>query len=287
MNRTVLFVVHAGRERAIEVSRAVATGLMAHGIRVVCADDDSELLNISGISAADDSSDCELVIVFGGDGTILRAIEIARPHDVPVLGVNLGHVGFLAEAEPDDIDAVISAVVNGELVIEERTALQIDVTDADGRTWKSWALNEVAIEKHHRERMANVLVSIDGEALSQWSCDGVLCSTPTGSTAYAFSAGGPVVWPQVDAFLVVPISAHALFARPMVVSPESMIDVSVTTGPVLVSCDGRRMTDVATGGSVHVVRATQPVKFARVHSTTFTARLVAKFELPVRGWRNK
>jgi len=132
-----------------------------------------------------------------------------------------------------------------------------------------------------------VLVSIDDEPLSQWSCDGVLCSTPTGSTAYAFSAGGPVVWPQVDAFLVVPISAHALFARSLVVSPKSVIDISVTSGPVIVSCDGRRNCDVATGGQVRVVRNSQPVKFARVHATTFTARLVAKFELPVRGWRNQ
>ncbi len=286
MSRQVLFVVHAGRQRALEVSRAAATGLLANGISVLCADDDAQLIGIDGVLPANDAQGCELVIVFGGDGTILRAIEIARPHDVPVLGVNLGHVGFLAEAEPEDIASVISAVTEGNLIVEERTALVVTTTSPEGDEWSTWALNEVAIEKHQRERMAEIMVSVDGQPLSRWSCDGLLCATPTGSTAYAFSAGGPVVWPEVDALLVVPISAHALFARPLVVSPNSHIDVGIENGPVIVSADGRRSTVVATGGKVEVVRDKQSVKLARVHTTPFTERLVAKFELPVRGWRN-
>lgn len=286
MSRKVLFVVHAGRKRALEVSREAAGGLLANGISVVCADEDAQLIGIDGVQGATNAEGCELVIVFGGDGTILRAIEIAREHDVPVLGVNLGHVGFLAEAEPEDIASVIAAVTDGNLIVEERTALVVTTTSPEGETWSTWALNEIAIEKHQRERMAEIMVSIDDRPLSRWSCDGLLCATPTGSTAYAFSAGGPVVWPEVDALLVVPISAHALFARPLVVSPTSTIHVEIENGPVVVCADGRRSTQVAAGGAVHVRRDAQSVKLARVHSTPFTERLVAKFELPVRGWRN-
>jgi NAD+ kinase len=191
----------------------------------------------------------------------------------------------LAEAEPEDIERVISVVVNHEWSVEERLALAITATDADGRTWESWALNEIAIEKFNREHMANLLVSIDERPVSQWACDGVLVATPTGSTAYAFSAGGPVVWPEVEAMLVVPVSAHALFSKPLVVSPASVVDVEITSGPVVVSADRQRNTDLATGGKLRVVRNTKPVKLARIHVTPFTERLVAKFELPVHGWR--
>ena len=285
MTRKVLFVIHGARPDAFNVARAAAKGLLANNIAVACADADSGELEIPEVTSANDAAGCELVVVFGGDGTILRGIEIAREHDIPVLGVNLGHVGFLAEAEPEDIERVISVVVNNEWSVEERLALAITATDADGRTWDSWALNEIAIEKFNREHMANLLVSIDERPVSQWACDGVLVATPTGSTAYAFSAGGPVVWPEVEAMLVVPISAHALFAKPLVVSPKSVVEIVVTTGPVEVSCDRRRKTELATGATIRVVRNTQSVKLARIHLTPFTERLVAKFELPVHGWR--
>lgn len=287
MSRKVLFVINAEHPTAFDVARAAATGLLAQGIAVSCSDGDEGGLALPEVTASNDAAGCELVIVFGGDGTILRGIEIAREQDVPVFSVNLGHVGFLAEAEPEDIDAVINTVVNKEWSVEERTALAIKATDADGRTWESWALNEVAIEKFSRETMAKLLVSVDERPVSNWSCDGVLVATPTGSTAYAFSAGGPVVWPEVEAMLVVPISAHALFAKPLVVSPKSVVELVVTTGPVEVNCDRRRKTDLATGATIRVVRNPKPVKLARIHLTPFTERLVAKFELPVHGWRAK
>jgi NAD+ kinase len=285
MTRKVLFVVHGARPNAYSVARAAAKGLLANNIAVACADSDADQLEVPEVTAATDAADCELVVVFGGDGTILRGIEIARAHDIPVLGVNLGHVGFLAEAEPEDIESVINVVVNNEWSVEERLTLAIAATDADGRTWESWALNEVAIKKFNREHMANLLVSIDERPVSQWACDGVLVATPTGSTAYAFSAGGPVVWPEVEAMLVVPVSAHALFSKPLVVSPKSIVDVEITTGPVVVSADSQRNTDLATGATLRIVRSTKPVKLARIHPTPFTERLVAKFELPVHGWR--
>jgi len=284
MSRRVHFVVRSGSDQAPDVARAAASGLIENGVEVRCAFDDSALLSVPGVVASDDASGSELVVVFGGDGTILRGIEIARPADLPVLGVNLGHVGFLAEAEPENIDAVVNAILEHNWIVEERLTLSVTVTQDHMQVWQSWALNEVAIEKDARERMIQVMVSVDERPLSQWSADGLLCSTPTGSTAYAFSAGGPVVWPEVDAMLVVPISAHALFARPLVVSPASTIEVNVIKGPAVISADGRRTYEVAAGSTVKIVRHAQPTKFARLHPVPFTERLVAKFELPVQGW---
>ena len=286
-DRKVLFVVHAARPDAIEVAREAATGLTANGIQVLVAEKDVANLGIAGIEHATNAAGCELVIVFGGDGTILRGVEIAREHNVPVLGVNLGHVGFLAEAEPEEIKTVIEVVVNKAWTVESRTALAITVQPETGDSWTTWALNEVVIERQSNENMANLLVSIDGHPLSQWNCDGLLCATPTGSTAYAFSAGGPVVWPEVEALLVVPVSAHALFNRPIVVSPKSLIEVQVISGPVIVSADGRRNKNVTDGAQVKVVRHSDSVQLARIHQTPFTQRLVAKFELPIHGWRAK
>ena len=284
MSRRVLFVVRSGSNQAPDVARVAAQGLIESGIEVACAHDDAQLLNVRGVTSSDDASGCELVVVFGGDGTILSGIELARPADVPVLGVNLGHVGFLAEAEPEDIHAVVHAIVDHNWRVEERLTLEVHVDGPEQQQWQSWALNEVAIEKDARERMIQIMVSVDERPLSQWSADGLLCSTPTGSTAYAFSAGGPVVWPEVDAMLVVPISAHALFARPLVVAPSSSVDVNVIKGPVVISADGRRTTEVSAGSTVRIVRHQQPTKLARLHLVPFTERLVAKFELPVQGW---
>lgn len=287
MSKKVLFVIHSARQEAVDVATRAAKGLLAKNIEVSVSKNYSGNLDIADVKSVDSAAGCELVIVFGGDGTILRGVEIARESNVPVLGVNLGHVGFLAEAEPEDIETVIDVVVSGKWTVEERTALTVKVSDPSGKTWDSWALNEISIEKVSRERMANLLVSIDGHPVSRWNCDGLLCATPTGSTAYAFSAGGPIVWPEVEALLVVPVSAHALFNRPLVVSPRSDIEITVLNGPVVISADGRRTTEVGDGGKVKVAANSAPVKFARIKQTPFTERLVAKFELPVQGFQKK
>lgn len=234
------------------------------------------------------SAGCDVVVVLGGDGTILRAAEWARDAATPLLGVNLGHVGFLAEAEEEDIASVVSAIVERTWVVEERLALEITIRTDDAVAASTWALNEVSVEKVARQRMIQVLVEVDGRPLSTWGCDGVVVASPTGSTAYAFSAGGPVVWPEVAAMLVVPLSAHALFARPMVVSPHSLValDIAAQT-PAVVWADGRRSFEVPEGARVEVRAADQPVHFARIATAPFTDRLVAKFELPVAGWRGR
>ena len=290
--RTVLLVTHTGRAQALEVAEAVAKRLMDSDIAVRLLDDEARELSIAGaeLVRADASAaqGCEIAVVIGGDGTILRAAELARGTATPLLGINLGHVGFLAEAEWDDLETSVDAIISGSYTVEERLTVDVDVT-LDGTTHsRGWALNEASIEKAARERMLEVVVEIDGRPLSRWGCDGVVFATPTGSTAYAFSAGGPVVWPAVDALLLVPISAHALFARAMVAAPDSVLAVEVlasTEGSGVLWCDGRRPVDLPRGARVEVRRGADPVRLARLLDASFTDRLVAKFDLPVTGWR--
>ncbi|WP_040339301.1 NAD kinase [Candidatus Blastococcus massiliensis] len=291
--RRVLLTVHTGRRDIVELARTSAARLQDGGIVVRLLEDEAEMLDIAGaeLVPADSAAalDTEIVMVFGGDGTFLRAAELARYTDAALMGVNLGRVGFLAETEPEAVEETLHAIEQCEYSVEERLAIEVDVLDAGGSlVGGTWALNEASIEKAERSRVLDVVISIDGRPLTSFGCDGVLCATPTGSTAYAFSAGGPVVWPDVEALLLVPTNAHALFARPLVTGPDSVLTVSVPAdgNQARVSADGRRTVDVPDGGRVDVRRAARPVRIARVHAATFGDRLVAKFGLPVRGFRD-
>jgi NAD+ kinase len=290
--RTVLLITHTGRADAVEVATAVAKRLMASEISVRLLANEAPDLPIVGatVVAADDSAaiGCEIALVVGGDGSILRGAELTRSSSTPLLGINLGHVGFLAEAEWDDLDTTVEAIIDRTYAVEQRLTVDVIVA-VDGAVHSTgWALNEASVEKSARQRMLEVVVEIDGRPLSRWGCDGVVFATPTGSTAYAFSAGGPVVWPEVEALLLVPISAHALFARPMVASPNSVLALEIlaeTEGGGVLWCDGRRSVDLPPGARVEVRRGERPVLLARLHQAPFTDRLVAKFDLPVSGWR--
>ena len=297
--RRVLLIAHTGRDDARAIAGQFCRSLYAHHIALRLLEDEAPELGLDldyvevVKPTADAGRDCELVLVIGGDGTILRAAEMARECGTPLLGVNLGHVGFLAEAEVDDVDITIEAIVHRRYVAEERMTLDVSVyrdDTGDGRelVMTNWALNEASVEKAARERMLEVVVEVDGRPLSRWGCDGVVCATPTGSTAYNFSAGGPIVWPGVEALLMVPISAHALFARPMVVAPTSVLAVEViarTDGSGVLWCDGRRTVELPPGARIEVRRGATPVRLVRLHEAPFTDRLVAKFDLPVTGWR--
>jgi NAD+ kinase len=290
--RQVLFVGHTGRQEARAAVRGAAQRLADAGVGVRVLAEEAPEPALPGVRAVEPdehpAAGCELVVVFGGDGTLLRAAEIARGTQVPLLGVNLGHVGFLAEAEPDRIDDTVDRVVARDYTVEERMTLDVTVTVDGAVVARNWAVNEASVEKASRERMLEVVVEVDGRPLSRWGCDGVVLATPTGSTAYAFSAGGPVVWPEVAALLMVPISAHALFSRPLVVSPDSVLAVEVlprSDGAGVLWCDGRRAAELPSGARIEARRGDLPVRLARLHTAPFTDRLVAKFDLPVMGWR--
>jgi NAD+ kinase len=290
--RHVLLAVHTGREDIVELARSSAARLSRAGITVRLLADEAEQLGIPGAEVvpadADAARGAEIVMVFGGDGTFLRAAELARYSHAALMGVNLGRVGFLAETEPEAVEETLTAIERCEYSVEKRLAVEVEIVDASGAVVAgTWALNEVSVEKAQRSRVLDVVIAIDGRPLTSFGCDGVLFATPTGSTAYAFSAGGPVVWPDVEALLLVPTNAHALFARPLVTSPDSLLSVAIPPdgNRARVSADGRRAFDVPDGGRVDVRRAARPVRIARVHPATFGDRLVAKFGLPVHGFR--
>ncbi|HET6694409.1 MAG TPA: NAD kinase [Pedococcus sp.] len=292
--RRILLVAHPKRKEAHDLAAGVVERLHDAGMEVVLRSDEAAAMDLSGspnVTVADPANPaegCELVCVLGGDGTILRGAEMSRGTGAPLLGVNLGHVGFLAESEREDLGATVERIVARDYAVEERMTLEVTVQHDGDLVYSSWALNEASVEKAARERMLELTVEIDGRPLSTWGCDGVVMATPTGSTAYAFSAGGPVVWPDVEAMLLVPISAHALFARPMVVGPSSHLALEVvpdTLGAGVLWCDGRRAVDLPPGARIEVVRSATPVRLARLTSSPFTDRLVAKFDLSIHGWR--
>ncbi len=301
--RTILLVVHPGRGEASETARRVAKTLGENGIRLRVlsreavdrgnlhldpADLQTTGMDIDVVDDEQHSADgCELVLVLGGDGTFLRAAELARNAEIPVLGVNLGRIGFLAEAEA--IDVILDHVIARDYRIETRMTLDVLVSSGDDVLYRGWALNEASLEKGTHQGVLGVVVAIDGRPVSAFGCDGVLVSSPTGSTAYAFSAGGPVVWPDLEAIIVVPNNAHALFARPMVTSPNAVITVDVgrDNADAVVLCDGRREAVVPAGARVQVTKCQTPLKWVRLDSAPFTDRLVRKFRLPVTSWREQ
>lgn len=295
MSRRVLLVSHAMRTDLQHQSVFLASRLREQGIEAVVPVGDAVHHDIRGshlrVADADNPAEgCELVCVLGGDGTILRGAELSRGSGAPLLGVNFGHVGFLAEAEREDLAAVVDRIVAADYTVEERMTLDVEASVGDRVVARSWALNEVTVEKAARERMLELVVEIDGRPLTTWGCDGIIASTPTGSTAYAFSAGGPVVWPNVEAILICPISAHALFARPLVVGPTSDIGIELIAehaGKSVMWCDGARPVDLPHGTRIEVARGKHPVRLARLTDEPFTDRLVAKFDLSVQGWRGR
>jgi NAD+ kinase len=290
----MLVVTHPGRPDALEAAHSVIGALQASGITAVVARAQAPAISEGlekppeVVDGGESLSGIELGIVLGGDGTILMAAELLRGSGAPLLGVNLGHVGFLAESEKDDLGVTIEQVLTQNYDVDERLALDVVVTHASTELFRTFALNEATVEKADRARLVEIALEVDGRPVSSFGADGVVLSTPTGSTAYSFSAGGPIVWPQVQALVMTPLSAHALFARPMVVDPGSTLAVEIlerSDQQGVLWCDGRRAVDLPPGGRVTVTTSSEPVRLARLHPSPFSDRLVRKFSLPVTGWR--
>jgi NAD+ kinase len=282
--RNLAFLINPSRPEAIKAAGELAPLLSSAGFNLYTVSD----VSIDGISkvGAADLPDIEVAVVLGGDGTILRAAEVTISRNIPLLGINLGQVGFLAEVDRPSIQAIADSIINKSYVSENRMVLKFSVERSGKEISNGWALNEVTVERDGTT-MVELFVEIDRRPLSHWGCDGVICSTPTGSTAYAFSAGGPVLWPEIEALVLLPISAHALFARPMVVSPKSEIIVTIESSEALLSADALRKIPLKSGDRVIITRDSQTIKLSHVSSTLFTDRLVAKFKLPVEGWRGE
>ena len=301
--RYVLLVAHTGRLEAVNAAVEAVEQLVAAGLVPVMNSEQlseiqeflkernasTDFLNsVLELGVVIPEQQLELVMVLGGDGTILKAAEIVRESATPLMGINLGHVGFLAESEREGLSHAVARVVAKDYLVKERLTLDVRVLVGGKEVYRTWALNEATVEKSAAERMLEVVVEIDRRPLSSFGCDGIIMATPTGSTAYAFSAGGPVVWPSVDAMLMVPLSAHALFSRPMVISPRSLLAVEVmdrSSGTGVLWCDGRRTHDLPVGARVEVSKSQKSVRLARLRQGPFTDRLVRKFSLPVTGWR--
>ena len=298
--RRVLVIPHVLQEVSLATAVEVCRRLVEHGVvpvlreaeGVVVRESAPDLTTLEWLESApavDDAlTNIDVVFAIGGDGTILRAAEVVRDAALPIVGVNVGHVGFLAETERDSVSETVTRVLAGDYSVEDLFSLDVRVKQGNKVVFHTWALNEATVEKASRERMLEVVVEVNKRPLESFGCDGVVIATPTGSTAYAFSAGGPVVWPDVEAMLVVPLSAHALFARPLVVSPDVAVAVEIlerSSGGGVLWCDGRRTFDLPSGARVVVQRSAVPVRLARLNSDSFADRIVNKFDLSVYGWR--
>jgi NAD+ kinase len=283
-SRKAILVVNATRSEAVAAAQTL-TGLLASSAFSCFTSSNIELDGLKKVSI-EELPEAEIVIVLGGDGTILRGAEISRPRGIPLLGVNLGHVGFMAEVEKLSLESVATSVVEKSYTIDPRMLLEYTVDRQGKDVTSGWALNEVTISRTE-STMVELMVQVDRRPLSRWGCDGLIASTPTGSTAYAFSAGGPILWPNLDAVVLLPISAHALFARPMVISPQSEIVVEIESNAATLSADALREFSLLEGDRVRITGGETDVLLAHVQQTLFTDRLVAKFKLPVEGWRGE
>ncbi len=285
MSRTLLLVIHPTRKEARDLAREIVSKLDGKGFTFI-SNSEVEIEGVKHFAGRLPSTDVEVALVLGGDGTILRGAELVHGTKIPLLGINLGHVGFLAQISRPTLDTLTAAIVNKKYSSEKRMVVRYSVLREAREVAQGWALNEVTVERNS-EAMVELFLQIDHRPLSRWGCDGVICATPTGSTAYAFSAGGPVVWPEVEALVLLPLAAHALFSRPMVISPESEIAIDLESDEAVLSADGLRKFILMKDDRVLLTSGKNPIHLAHIEPALFTDRLVAKFKLPIEGWRGE
>ncbi|HWT05553.1 MAG TPA: NAD(+)/NADH kinase [Xanthomonadales bacterium] len=274
MNAVILYV-NAERPHASETAREVARIAREHGLRVGLCDGDADALGFASTCTLEDA---DLMVTVGGDGTLLRAARLAHPLKLPILGVNTGRLGFLTEVESNAVGfAALARVFDGDVQIDERVALHAMVAGSDGF---HFALNEVVVRRVAQARLAPFGLSLDGEMIAHLPSDGVIVATPTGSTAYFLSTGGPIIHPAVDALGVAGLMPHTLFARPLIVPTDATIEITCD-GELTranLETDGVVAADLHAGDRVIVHRAAEPVRFARVRAGAFFARLEDKLQ---------
>ncbi len=282
VGRSILITVHPTRADAAQLANELSAALITEGFTIFS--NNPALLPESEIYS--EQSEVELVVVLGGDGTILRGAELIRNQGAPIIGINMGNVGFLAEVERPSVETIVDAIVTKNYSIESRLLLAYTVERVGKVVERGWAFNEITLEKSHAQ-MVELFVQVDGRPLSRWGCDGVIVATPTGSTAYAFSAGGPVLWPEVEALVLLPLAAHALFSRPMVIAPSSTVVVDIESESAELAADSMRRFSLQVNDRISISRNNVRVNLAHIDNAGFTDRLVAKFRLPIEGWRGE
>lgn len=266
----VVLVVHDGKPKAVELKGELETYLRARGAAVAAGD---------GAGSRDGT---DLVVSLGGDGTMLRAARLAHSADAPLLGVNLGLLGYLSEVDPSHARTALDRIFDDEFEIEERMMLRADVV-VEGRKESFVGLNEVLVERSGGHRLVRLAVTIGGESLAAFNADGVIVSTPTGSTAYALSAGGPIVSPRAECLILVPVSAHMIFSRPFVLSADEALEVTIEGEgqEAALSLDGAEGRSLTAGSPVSIQRDPRPLRLIRLGGPGFVERLRAKLDLPV------
>jgi NAD+ kinase len=273
--------LHGGRQGAVESARSLISWLRDRGVVTRCLEGESVAAD-EAVPPADFAPGVDLILSVGGDGTLLRAAQLANRADVPLLGVKVGRLGFLTEVEPGEAPDILDQILEGKMLIEERMAVEAHPLGAPW-TEPQWALNEVIVEKRARHRLITLQAVVGGENVTTFSADGVIVATPTGSTAYSFSARGPVVSPKVACLTLTPVSPHMVFDRSIVLAPEDGVTLEVLgEEPGLLSADGRPGLELPVGSRVRIERADRPARLVRREgSPSFFALLRAKFSLPL------
>lgn len=258
----VTIVTHDGKPAAVELQRQLSEAVSSRGMAVV-------------------ENGPDLVIALGGDGTVLRAAQIAHESDALLLGVNVGTLGYLTQVEGSAAGDAIDQVLSGGFEVEER--MMLDCSFDSGSSERSFvALNEVLVERASQRRLVRLEVSVGGERLAAFNADGVIVATPTGSTAYALSAGGPIVSPRASCLILVPVNAHMIFSRPFVLAPDDTVEIDLGEADQRASLvlDGAESCEFTSGSRLAVHRHSRPLRLVRLPGPGFVERLRTKLDLP-------
>lgn len=285
--RRIGVVVHTGRPSALALGKDLVGWATEHGVELVTLAAERGCLG-DEVPCADQVSfakGLDLVVVLGGDGTLLRAVDLALEEEVPVLGVNVGHLGFLTEVEADDLPKALDAVAAGRYRVERRTTLAARTVVDGVVVAEDLAFNDVVLEKGARDRLARVAVFVGARLFARYAADGIILSTPTGSTAYSFSAGGPIVSPRLHALLLTPIAPHMVFNRSLVLHPDEAVRLEVmpASPDLVVHVDGRARRELPPGAVVEIARGTRDALLVRVKPPDFYGLVRSKFRLPDAG----
>jgi NAD+ kinase len=271
-------IVNPYREDALQLARSAVAILESHDTEVAADRESASYLGVQGLGSSM-LAECDLMITFGGDGTLLRASHICSEKGTPILGVYFGRFGFVTQCMPGEVGAAISQFLDGKAVIDERMMVQTELIRGDRIVATLHCLNETAVQRSATTRILTFEVHVNGRLLSRYPADGVLVSTPTGSTAYNLSAGGPVVDPQLDTMIITALLPHTLSARPLVVRPDAVIDITIESqGDAVLSCDGQSRLHLLTGDRIRVTKSLRTTKLVMVDDQDFFEKLSSRFE---------